>query len=426
MATGQYIKLGSQWGTTYEQKGDAMYNMIDDFYNGLYQAFSPASKSMGAATYGDNGYFNAIMGKEITTGMFSSKNVFTLLGARPYNHEGVRIAYEQADYGCDPSSGEFLGIGAGTIQDGDIGDPYMIPVEEFREPYKEVPFPWDYGLGLMALEAKDDVSSYQDYAKLISQSYSNLIDQTLLRPMSLKQPTVTKGARTIETSLQGIARCIGSFKEIGKTENGVTIDAAMVTPYGGAKSDFYDFRSAGESVFDGNVVDLQGNPLDLDHMDSLWAQCSVNWDDPASPNNKAWVMGNIMQAKLSAMFRARNIQIDNVFVERGFNGVKTIQGRPGGTLINAYNNVPMFQDGNVNFDFTKKKVSASKMGDIMLLDMDHIWMSTLSPVEVYSNNNIAISRKLQEVNVIHCRMETRIDKFIGMGRIIGIPDAVTI
>ena len=62
----------------------------------------------------------------------------------------------------------------------------------------------------------------------------------------------------------------------------------------------------------------------------------------------------------------------------------------------------------------------------MLLDMDHIWMSTLSPVEVYSNNNIAITRKLQEVNVIHCRMETRIDKFIGHGRIIGIPDAVTI
>ena len=49
-----------------------------------------------------------------------------------------------------------------------------------------------------------------------------------------------------------------------------------------------------------------------------------------------------------------------------------------------------------------------------------------SHVEVYSNNNIAITRKLQEVNVIHCRMETRIDKFIGMGRIIGIPDAVTV
>lgn len=426
MTSGQYIKLGSKWGTTYEQSGDAMYNMIDDFYNGLYQAFSPAAKSMGAATYGDNGYFNAIMGKEITTGMFSSKNAFTLLGAKPYNHEGVRIAYEQADY-CLDNSGAFQGIGAGTIQDGDIGDPYMIPIEEFREPYKEVPFPWDYGLGLQALEAKDDVSSYQDYAKLISQSYSNAIDMTLLRPMHIKQPTVTNGARTIETSLQGIARCIGSYNEIGKTEGGVTITADMVSPYGGEKGDFHDFRGAGESVFDGNVIDLGGTTdLDLDHMDDLWAQCSVNWDDPASPNNKAWLMGNIMQAKLSAMFRARNIQIDNVFVERGFNGVKTIQGRPGGTLINAYNNIPMFQDGNCNFDFTKKKVSSTKMGDIMLLDMDHIWMSTLSPVEVYTNSNIAISRKLHEVNVIHCRMETRIDKFIGMGRIIGIKDKTTI
>lgn len=426
MTSGQYIKLGSKWGTTYEQTGDAMYNMIDDFYNGLYQAFSPAAKSMGAATYGDNGYFNAIMGKEITTGMFSSKNAFTLLGAKPYNHEGVRIAYEQADY-CLDNSGNFQGIGASTVQDGDIGDPYMIPVEEFREPYKEVPFPWDYGLGLQALEAKDDVSSYQDYAKLISQSYSNAIDMTLLRPMHIAQPSVTNGTRTIETSLQGIARCIGSFKEVGKTESGVTITDEMVSPYGGSKGDFHDFRSAGESVFDGNVIDLGGTTdFDLDHMDDLWAQCSVNWDDPASPNNKAWLMGNIMQSKLSAMFRARNILLDNVFVERGFNGVKTIQGRPGGILINAYNNIPMFQDGNCNFDFTKKKVSSTKMGDVMLLDMDHIWMSTLSPVEVYTNSNIAISRKLHEVNVIHCRMETRIDKFIGMGRIIGIKDKTTI
>ena len=423
---GQYIRMGSKWGTTYEQTGDAMYDMVEDFYNGLYQAFSPAAKSMGAATYGDNGYFNAIMGKEITVGMFSSKNIFTLLGSRPYNHEGVRIAYEQAYYGTNPS-GEFVGIGAETVQDGDIGDSYMIPVGEFREPYKEVPFPWDYGLGLQALEAKDDVSSYQEYAKIISQNYSDVIDKTLLRPMSIKQPTKTKGVQTVETSLQGIARCIGSFKEIGKTENGVSITADMVAPYGGAKSDFYDFRTAGESNFDGNVIDLEGSTaFDLDHLDSLWAQCSVNWDDPSSPNNKAWTMGNIMQSKLSAMFRARNILLDQVYVERGFNGVKTIQGRPGGILINAYHNIPMFQDGNVNFDYAKKKVSSTKMGDIMLLDMDHIWMSTLSPVEVYSNNNIAITRKLQEVNVIHCRMETRIDKFIGHGRIIGIPDAVTI
>lgn len=422
---GQYIRLGSKIGSTYAEKPEEMTVLCDDFYTSNFHAFSNMGKSAGAATYGDNGYFNAIMGKEITAAMFSSKTTYSAMGSRPYNHEGVRIAYQQPDYGVD-STGKFVGIGATSIQDGLIPDSVMVPVDEFREPYKEVPFSWDYGLGLMALENKDDVSSYKDYAQLIAGGYTDLIDRTLLKPISCAQPTATDGARTVETSLQGIARCIGSFQEIGKTEDGVEITKDMVTPYGGVKSDFVDYRGTKESVFDGKLIDAAGGTFSLDYLDMLWMQCSPGWDDFASPNNKMYLMGHVLEAKTSAMMRAQQRLIDSVYIQRDFSGVKTVQGRPGGVLVNSWHNIPIIVDPNMAFDYEKLMPTGTKVGTPMLLDLKHIWMSTLSPVEVWNNTNPALTRKLQEVNVMNCRMETRIDKFIGHGRVINLADVTSL
>ena len=157
-------------------------------------------------------------------------------------------------------------------------------------------------------------------------------------------------------------------------------------------------------------------------MNKLWRQCSVNWANSAAPNNKIWTMGNITQSKLSALMLANNVYLDSVAVQRSFNGVKTIPGRDVTMLLNCYNNIPIIQDGNINFDYETKKVSAVKTGDISLLDLDHIWMSVLTPVTVFSCDNPAITRKLQEVNVMAANMETRIDSFIQHGKIINLAD----
>lgn len=419
--TGQYMRAGNKIYSNFPETPEGMYEMNDTFYDTAYQMFNSFGKSAGAATYGDNGFFNAIMGKEITAGMFTGQTTFAALGARPYNHEGVRIAYEQPDYGLD-ETGAFVGIGAYTLQDGVIPDSVMLPVDEFREPYKEVPYSWDYGLGLMALENKDDVSSYKDYASKMAASYADLIDRTILRPLSIKQPVIKDGMKDVESSLQGISRCIASYKEIGKTENGVGITADMVSPYGGEKSDFYDYRSSGETNFDGNVIDAEGNAFSLDYLDALWRDCANGWDDYASPNHKMYLMNQMMEVKASAMMRAQQRLIDSVYVQRDFSGVHTVPGRPGGVMLNAWHNVPIVVDPNIAFDYTRKRPTNRKPGEIMLLDLKHIWMSTLTPVEVWNVNNPAITRKLREVNVMHCRMETRIDKFIGHGRVIGLAD----
>lgn len=424
MSSGKFVKMGTKMGTTYAEKGDATWDLIEDFYQASYGI----AKSAGAATYGDNGYFNAIMGKEITAAMFASDNVFTALGAKPYNHEGVRIALELATYGLD-AAGNFVGAGAETVQDGNVAESVQMPVNEYRQPYKDLTYAFDYGLGLQALENKDDTIAYRDYIDKMSANWSDLIDKTLLRPVYIAQPRVGG----VETSLNSISRCISSYAEKqaidaassydGADVSGIADSSSYICPYGGLNGDFVE-RAAHVSNLDGQFINLNGGSLALEDIKKLWRKCSVNWKDSAAPNNKVWIMSNIAQDKLASLMMANNVYLESVYAQRDFNGVKTIPGRDAGMLLKSYNNIPIIQDGNVNFDFTTKKVSDSLYGDIYLLDLDHIWMSMLTPVQMYNVDNPAITRMLRERNLLHMRMETRIDSFIQSGKITNIaPEA---
>lgn len=417
--------------TSYPETGDAMFDLIEDFYAGQYQF----AKSAGAAVYTtdrENGYTNAIYGKYITAGMFMSDNIFTALGAKPYNQEGVRIATEMATYGLATaddinngltgfSEGDFVGIGATTVQDGTIPASVRMPVGEFREPAKDLPLKFNYGLYLSSIENKDDVISKKDYLDKISKNYSDLIDKTILRPIHVRQP-VKDG---VETSLNGLSRVISSNAEIGRQVNGVDITASMVSPYGGetaARGDFYQFRANGPTNLDSQLVDMQGKTLNIDAMRKLYRACSVNWADSAAPNNKLFSMSNVAQDKLGALMQANQMLMNTVYVQRDFNGVKTIPGRDAGITLRSFNNIPILQDGNINYDYAKKRVSDNVMGEISLYDLDHLWMSILTPVELFTVNNPAITGILQEVNLIHMRCEVRSDSYIGSGRIVGLAD----
>ena len=444
MSTEQIIKSGSKWCSTYEPTSEGLVRLIDDYYGAQLESFGKAAGSVGYGLGSPNGegYFNAIMGKEITVGIFSCDNIFATMGARAYDHEGVRIMYEQAAYGLagefthngqslTPGQNGFLGIGAGTNQDGLIPDSVYIPIDDFREPYKEVPFSYDYGLGIQALENKDDTITYSNYVDKISANYSDLIDKTILRPITIRQPTAANNnitARTAETSLQGISRAIASGNEIGKTYDGVTIDASMVSPYGGTSGDFYTYRGLQdgtthtENNLDGNVIDLEGRAITRKDFRKAYRTASVNWEDSANPNGKMWAMSNIMQDKLGALEEANHTLLNTVYATKSISGVKTIPGRDYGLLVNSFNNIPIIQDGNFNYDYNIKKVSTVKMGDVYLLDLKHIWMSMLTPVQTWNINNPSVTRALQERNVMNARMELRTDKYIGHCKIINAMD----
>lgn len=436
---GSFVKYGNKWGTTYAEKGDEMWNLVDDFYAQKYAQFSKSTGGPAAGYWADpNGYFNAIMGKETTATMYACDNTWTMIGARPYNHEGCRLIPRFADYGY--RDGHFKGIGATTAHEGLIPDPVTMPVDEVRMPYKELPFAFNYGLGLMALENKDDTVQYRDYMDKMAKNYAQLLDMTLLRPITEAQPTAVNtrdpfdnSERTEETSLNGLSRLIASGSEIGKTYGEAAITADHVLPYGGVNGDFMGKRAAksGESVtgklntYSANVLDSSGttgsNYFNIAQMKKLYRQCSINWEDSASPNNKIWLMSNLALDAMSSQLFSQNLLLDNVYVQRSFNGVKTMPGRAdAGMVLNSYNNIPIVLDGNLNFDYNTYGVSSAQFGDVFLLDLDHLWVSTLTPVEMFNINNPAITRELVEYNVMHMRAETRIDSFIQHGRITNI------
>jgi len=445
-ATEQIIKSGSNWCTTYEPSSEGLSRLIDDFYANQMESFGKAAGAVGYGLSSPNGegYFNAIIGKKITVGVYSCDNIFTVMGSRAYDHEGVRIQYKMPSYGMAEefkhngvsmvgSQTGFLGIGAGTNQDGLIPDSVYIPIDDFREPYKEVPYAYDYGLGLQALENKDDTIVYKDYVDKISTAYSDNVDRAILRPLYQRQPTASNNnivSRTAETSLQGISRAIASGTEIGKTYNGVTIDESMVSPYGGVNGDFYNYRGYNNdahdahniNAIDGNVIDLDGRTVTRQDFRKAYRTASSYWQGGANPNGKLWAMSNIMQDKLAALEEANHTMLNTVYAVKSIGGVKTIPGRDYGLVLNSFNNIPIIQDCNLNFDYTTDRISTVKMGDTYLLDLEHIWMSMLTPVQTWINNNVAVNRALLEKTVINSRMELRTDKYITHCKIVNPMD----
>lgn len=398
---GRIFKLGGELVTSYPTSSKMTKYLINDYYRDIY---GRTMKAEGFTHYGTQDVFNAIYGKRITAGMYACNNIFTAIGARPYDHEGVRISYKLAQKG---------NIGATTIQDGDIGESVMIPVKQIRQPYKDLPFAFDYGLGLEVLEDHDDTISRDEYVDQMASNYADGLDTDLLRPTYKDQPTY----KDVETTLNGISRIFGSSTEVGKTYEDVEITASMVSPWGGIASDIYEYRDSDRlNNFDGFVLSDEGE-LTLADLNKAYANSAPYWADQANPNNKMWGLSMVALEKIGALMESQNIWRESVFVQRDFGGVKTVPGRDGGgILLNSYRNIPLIMDGNYNYDPDTERIGEG-LGEIHLFDLDHVYVSLLTPANFRSTDDFAITRQLREKMVMHSRMEVRCDRFLGHAKI---------
>lgn len=399
---GQFYKnAGDKLESTYQPTANGLKQLIKDFYG----APMSLAKSAGFTGYATEDVFNAIMGKEITMGVFASDNMLTAIGARAYDHEGQRIMYSLPQKG---------GIGAMTKRDGRVPDSVKAPIKQVRQPYKELPLSFDYGLGLKALENKDDTIAYQEYIDKMTDSYADGLDYDLLRPITDAQPVVDGE----ETQLTPISRAIASSVEVGETYDGVAITDEMVTPYGGVSSDLYGMRSSGkQNNFDGYVNNEDG-ALALADFNKTYAGCAPYWADQSNPSNKIWGGSIVALEKLGALTDANNVWLDSVYIQRDFNGVKTMPGRDmGGMLASSYRNIPYIMDGNYNYDVTTDRIGQG-MGEIQLLDLDNLYLRMITPMEFRSTEDYAVTRELKEMSVVLSRAETGISKFLGQGRIV--------
>ncbi len=444
-------QVNGHYFTTYAEDPSQTEGYINDYYDRSFAAAKSSSigKSAGAAAYGWRGtnypnqetaYFNAVMGKETMFAMYTGETFYSTVQTRPYGHEGVRIATKLPTYGKDPTTGRFLGVGASTTREGKISPTYRMPVAEFRMPWKEIDFAFDYGLGLQALENKDDdVMAKKAYCNQMAVTFSNNIDRTLLRPIACEMPTAyEEGSDAIvETSLNSVYRCIASGKEANGTNVGKntiynaagvpqtsTITEEMVSPFGGGDGDFYKLRKGGanhkKNNLDGQWIDLGGGVISLADIKRLKTACSINWEGKYT--NKAFVLSPILGNKISTLMLANNVLINQEYMSKSFNGITLEPGREVGMKVNVFEGIPMVEDANVAFNYADEMPSINEMGDLMLLDYDHYWISLLTPLEMYTNNDPNVMKEYKEHNLMHMRCESRIDKFITSGRITGIQD----
>lgn len=455
--TGKFYKSGGQLFTTYEATSEGCSQLINDFYDGGYAAFYGGfAKSAGAPVFdGGFGYsggmFNPKFGMDVTAAMFTSKAVSSCLSKRAYDHEGMRLVTQFAAYGLAGEfqkngskifngvydDGTFLGLGASTVADGQIPDSVKMDYDMIRVPYKELPLPYDYGLGLKALEGKDDTASYKQYIDLIGKNYADLTDKTILRPFGTLQPVY--GGQ--ETSLNGLARIISSGTELKSGDN-----ISQILPWGGLQSDmkggYGGQLSSGQgrttgyvagttynadtgvlsadpshtrNNYDAQIEDADGAVPSLGMFDNLYMNCLTNWEGDYS--DKLWVMSPLMWNKLNQLCKANNIYVDSMYTTMSIGGMKTNEGRDVGMALSSYMNIPIMMSGNLTYNYTGKTVDTTQYGDAFLLDLKHIWMCMTSPVEVWTIENPAITRDLREHTITHMRAEIRADKFISSGRL---------
>lgn len=476
--TGQFhVTGGGQLFTTYEPTSEGCSQLINDFYNGGWQAFhSGFARSVGNAVFdggfgSTGGMFVPKFGQDVTASMFTSKTIFGALPKRAYDHEGMRLLTRFATYGTaadyagtgitgigSMAPSTFLGLGAATAPDGQLPPGVTMQYDLIRIPYKENPLKFNYGLGLKAMEGKDDTATYKQYIDFIKQNYNDLADKTVLRSIGTQMPKVGN----LETTMNGLARIFSSGEELDTSKTGALTNANLILPWGGINGDmaggyYVDpgdnaFNKVGDANarqragshtmpngqgraqgitwsddgtvtgyahtknnYDAQIVDAEGSVPALGMFDELYMKCLTNWEGDYS--DKCWIMSPLQWNKLNQLCKANNIYVDSMYTTMTMHGMKTNEGRDVGMALNSYMNIPIIMSGNMAFDYAGAVVNTAMYGDTFLLDLKHTWLCMTSPMEVWTIENPAITNDLMEHNVTNMRCEVRADKFITSGRL---------
>ena len=388
-----------------EENGRPIYKSVDALFNGFYQ--NAMRKSAGPMGYSTTGAVNPIYGQFISAVVFACDSAFTAHPVKQWDKTGIRVQTSLAKKG-----------GIGTYRGGPLGTPSKPDLAMVLEPYKELPFQFEFDVGLMNLENKDDTIRWQDFIEIQGRTYSDAIDFDMLRPTEVPTPTM-KGE---EIQTEKLSRIIASYDEIGDSYNtlgggATTITASDVSPYGGTTSSLYPYRSAGASVFD-SYVDNANTTLDLADLDKAWSGCAPYWANTASPQNKAWVMSFEAQRRIGGLLSASNRYMESVFTTRDINGVKTVPGRDVGFVTKAYNDIPIISEGNLNVNQATQIIPQSPaVGDIFLEDFDHIWYKALMPVDFRTTDRWEIYDMLTNKAVFMMEGELCSDSWRGMAKI---------
>ena len=411
---GQFLIVGGKPGTTFTDVND----LVNSFYESQMKKFTdtlPArmTKAAGDTIWSTTGVLNPIFGVKMNAQYYATDNTITAIGAVPYDHEGVRIATNSAYE--EP-------IGTYTMRDGDIPpNGIALPIDQIRQPHKDLPVRWDYGLSLMELEGLDDTIAFQSYSDLMVSGYADRTDKDILRETTATMPLVPPSTGQ-ETTLTPLSKIIASYDET--LFPSAAMSASDILPYGGSAGDMNGKRSVSASTYNSTVIDA-GGTFNVDAMKKAYYGAAAYWAGAANPNNKIWVMSMTAMQMIDAEKEAAQGRIvlgsSDVYVKwDGLNGVSTMPGMDaGGVVMRAYNKVPVISDNNTTWlDGSPGMFDSTVPGFVYLIDTDHLHYSMLTPITHRASDAYELTGNLRRTNVFLARGEMRCDKFTGHAKIV--------
>ena len=474
MATGNFLSINGQKMTTYNETAADAERLIDDYYAGGWQAYAGNSfaRSLGTAGYNasQQQMFDPIFGKELQIGIMTSDSVTAAIGSKAYNIEGMRLIMSKNTYSqakdfkrggvnvfnstimANPD--QYLGIGAATVQDGKLTDGTMLNPDQIRVPYKEIPMNWNYGLGLMALESRgDDTGSHEQYMQAMSDFYADEIDKALLRPVTSLQPrsswfdSYSAGQLDTETSLTPIRRIVASGLEVGNVYkdaagSDVTVTAGMVTPWDGFNPsglgttgrrfkgatavgfgpDSTDKSGIVRNNYDSQILNAEGRAFSLEMLNTLHTQCMQNRKGMKNTSKCFYIMSPMMWNKLNMLALSNRIYqtVPQMYANVGVGGLETVEGQDGAISFNSYLNQAILVSPNLAYDYAAEAPSNATFGDLIDLEGEYMWMSLLTPMDMWTFKNPAVTLDLEEKYLLHMREELRANKFNGSGALVNV------
>ena len=162
-------------------------------------------------------------------------------------------------------------------------------------------------------------------------------------------------------------------------------------------------RDAGASWADANALHASGvdRNLQLSLVDQLFQNQRQFWDSPA---NKVYVTGDTTLRVWSELEEAKE-RLGEVRVQFTVGGIRSVRGQEAGVVLSGYRGDPIIPDS---------QMTSETIDDIMYLDLDHVFIAQLLPMQTVSEDNLFITGANSRT-AFYMIMELLMTKFGGNG-----------
>jgi len=345
-------------------------NFNPDMTNDLLKADAPMLTST-------TGFRQVVFGRKMWENIVIGAHTFGIIPKQAWERSGYRVITTAASTG---------GLGIGEA--GDVPETIKATLQQITTAPKIEAWAYEMSSTELALEGKDDTVYWADKSAYMAKEFANNINRDLL------QDNDTLAGSNFES----IDRVCGSYSEI----NGVGQTANDLDIYG------LD-RDGGATFADAYVNHDSGNdrPVALSHLNSLIQNQAPYWDNFATMTNRVWITGFDTHERIQQLLQAQQRFPEGEF-STSINGISTYEGKKGGFTLSTYRGAPMFPDNNVQQDTISR---------IYLLDLEHLFMGILKPVQHVESENPLIVGKFTRKAVDSIEGELICNVFGAQGKV---------